>query len=470
MGDEINSNHFSQHDFDVFSEQLAEETSMLKSWFDGDVFADEPQRVGFELEAWLIDRHGQPQPKNDEFLALVDDPFVVPELAKFNIEINGEPQWLTGDGLKLLHVNLDKTLSNCQNAAEQLQLDVAIIGILPTVNNSHLTLENISTMQRYFALNEQILNMRQNRPIELDIEGRDRLKHVRCDVMLESVTTSFQIHLQTSTQQSARLYNLSKVISGPMVAVSANSPYLFGHELWHETRIPVFEQSIDVGKTDYGTRVTFGKRYVEDSLFECFQANHQSYPVLLPAKSDQPQDTLPHLRFHNGTIWRWNRPLIGFSDSGQAHLRIEHRAVPAGPTVIDCVANAAFYYGLVNGFDVSLPVSELADFETAAMNFYAAARFGLSAEMQWAGQTVAVNELILTEFIPQAITGLRKLKINEEDISLYMGVIKERVRSQQNGAQWQINYIGKYGHNMQEMLMAYVKQQKTGQPVHLWEI
>jgi hypothetical protein len=57
-------------------------------------------------------------------------------------------------------------------------------------------------------------------------------------------------------------------------------------------------------------------RYARESILECFEANRTRYPVLLPAVMDEPPESLAHLRLHNGTIWRWNRPLIGFDEQG----------------------------------------------------------------------------------------------------------------------------------------------------------
>jgi len=471
MGQEIDSHCFSDADYAAFKTQLTLETALLSRWFEDDVFVDEPQRIGFELEAWLVDQRGYPAAKNSPFLDALQDPNVVPELSKFNVEINGDPLFLEGHCFSRLQQALDNTLAHCQAVAATLDVSLATLGILPTVRTSDLILDNISPMQRYYALNQQILKMREHAVIEFDIQGHEHWQHTHQNVMMESAATSFQIHLQVSAAQAPVLYNLSKLVSGPMVAMSANSPYLLGHHLWAETRIPLFEQSIDVGMTDYGRRVTFGKRYVEESLFECFQANLDSYPVMLPRLSTEAGETLAHLRLHNGTIWRWNRPLIGFSEQGQAHLRIEHRVVPAGPTCVDSVANAAFYYGLVNGLQAAgQPAHAIGSFQTAAHNFYQGAQYGLAATMRWQGKTCTVSELVTEVLLPVATRGLQQQEVAAADIEYYLGIIAGRVQTHQNGAIWQTEFVRCHGCDMQTLTLAYVDRQCSGVPVHEWSI
>jgi len=225
------------------------------------------------------------------------------------------------------------------------------IGILPTVRNHELSLPNMSPLRRYRALNEQVLRLRNGRPLRLDIQGRESIEAVHNNLMFEAAATSLQIHLQVAPAHAVRYYNAAKVLSGPMVAACANSPYLCGRDLWDETRIPLFEQAVALtGNGTGGTweRVTFGKHYVKDSLMECFKCNLEHYDVLLPRIVDEPPERLTHLRLHNGTIWRWNRPLIGWNDQGAPHLRIEHRVVSAPTSVVDAIANVALFFGLAH--------------------------------------------------------------------------------------------------------------------------
>ena len=347
MGQEIETSRFTQSDFEAFDERLRAETEILDTWFREDAFVKTHKVGGFELEACLVGADMHPAPVVETFLEQLDDPLVVPELATFNAEINGTPQSLQGDALSRLAAELEATLGRCVGAATALDARLAMIGILPTVRPEHLDLAHMTPLKRYRALNEQILHLRRGRPLTLEIQGKDHLFLEPQDVMMESAATSFQIHLKVTPPEAARVYDWSKVLAAPMVAISANSPYLFGCDLWDESRIPLFEQAVSVGGSFFSERVTFGLHYVKDSILECFHANLHRFPVLLPQVMDEPPERLAHLRLHNGTIWRWNRPLIGFDDSGQPHLRIEHRVVPAGPTVSDSIANAALYFGAV---------------------------------------------------------------------------------------------------------------------------
>ncbi|MEW8549741.1 MAG: glutamate--cysteine ligase, partial [Candidatus Thiodiazotropha endolucinida] len=254
--------------------------------------------------------------------------------------------------------------------------------------------------------------------------------------------------------------------------VSANSPYLFGHDLWDETRIPLFEQSIAVGASDLSKRVSFGIRYVYESMMENFLANLQRYPVLLPLLMDEPEEKLAHLRLHNGTIWRWNRPLIGFDDSGSPHLRIEHRVVPAGPSVSDCIANAAFYFGLVSGLAnrYESPESDMGFIRTRS-NFYNAAREGLQAELFWFNwKTCRAEELIREQLLGVAREGLTSLGIETASVDHWLGIIQQRVVRGTNGATWQRQWVSRHGMDFQALMEAYLEQQESGKPVHEWSL
>ena len=298
--------------------------------------------------------------------------------------------------------------------------------------------------------------MRQGRPLHLRIDGRESISAEHRDVMLESVTTSFQLHLQVPCATAARYYNAAVIVSAPMVAVAANSPLLFGRMLWEETRIPVFEQAVDTGPSDH-RRVTFGNGYAVESLLPFFVENAADYPVLLPLALDQPSDRLAHLRLHNGTIWRWNRPLIGFDEDGTPHIRIEHRVMAAGPTMVDMAANMALFYGLAHSLGTALkPPESRLSFEHARQNFYTAARDGLACEVTWLdGTRRRLDQLLLEELIPLADEGLDQLKVDRPIRERWLGVIDERVRSGQTGAAWQRRYVARRGRDLVELTLAY---------------
>jgi gamma-glutamyl:cysteine ligase YbdK (ATP-grasp superfamily) len=472
MGQDIEASRFSQEDFDEFEERLKAETDLLETWIEEGAIASTPKMGGFELEAWLVDADMGPAPVVEEFLKRLDDPLVVPELATFNTELNGTPRRLEGNALSELATELSGTWERCNSAATELDARLAMIGILPTVRPNQLVMQYMTPRNRYQAINEQILNLRDGLPLRLEIQGRDRLELVREDVMAESAATSFQIHLKVSPEEAARVYNLSKILSAPMVAVSSNSPFLFGRDLWQETRIPLFEQAVSVGGGSLLTeRVSFGVRYAEQSIMDCFRANLTRYPVILPHLMDEPVKRLAHLRLHNGTIWRWNRPLIGF-DEDSPHLRIEHRVVPAGPTVSDAIANAALYFGSVQSLITDEAFCECAvPFLVARANFYTAAREGLGARIQWIdGRASPLSEILKHDLLPRARRGLLDLGIHSEEADHWLGIISARVRCGQTGADWQRSFVERHGKDMRALTAAYLERQQSGRPVHEWTI
>lgn len=477
MGQEIDSSRFHHRDFKTFATRLREETELLAEWFRLGRFAEADLVGGFELEAWLVDRSCRPAPVNEVFLERLANPLVVPELAKFNVELNTTPHPLAGTALSRMHRELEATLGACNRVAAALGSEIVTVGILPTVGEADLSLHNMSSLQRYRALNEQVLRLRGGRPLELDIKGRQHLQSVHHDVMVESAATSLQVHLQVRQSEAGRFYNAAKVVAAPIVAACANAPYFYGKDLWDETRIPVFEQAVDVSggdaKEGAPSRVTFGMDYVRESLMDCFQVNLDYYDILLPRLLDEPTERLPHLRLHNGTIWRWNRPLIGFSEeNGTPHLRIEHRVVSAPNSIPDTIANAALFFGLAQYYAHRQPPpeSELS-FEHARRNFYEAARLGLDAEVLWlSGDKVPVRELLTEELVPRAREGLDSLRLDEGDIDGYLGIIAERLRRGQNGTVWQRAYVATHGTDMTALTRAYINNQRRGTPVSEWNV
>jgi gamma-glutamylcysteine synthetase len=477
MGEEIQNSQFDAKDYARFEQRLQEETTLLKSWFQENRLSASEAQGGFELEAWLIDDRLQPAPVNEAFLKRLDTHLASPELASFNFEVNSTPRKLTEKVFSAMHEELNETWRHCKATADALDVGVIMIGILPTVENESLNLANMSSMQRYRALNREVLRMRRGKPLVFDINGEEHLRVTHRDVMLESAATSFQIHLKLTPRNAVPLFNASIILAGPMVALSANSPFLFGKNLWAETRIPVFEQAVSVGGYDaarFGPirRVTFGNGYVRNSLMECFDDNLAHYPVMLPVDLGEDHEQLPHLRMHNGTIWRWNRPLIGFDDDGTPHLRVEHRVVPAGPTLVDTIANAAFYYGAVTALaNMQEPPRRRLAFDRARDNFYAAARFGLRARLRWFDDTqLSASELVQKVLLPLARDGLAQLGVDESDSRNYLDIIARRVATGMNGSQWQREYVKKHGHDMHALTEAYLERQEQGEPVHEWTI
>lgn len=471
MGQEINVTEFNEDDYHKFREILEDETKRLTSLYEDNALSQDGLTGGFEVETWLLNEAYQPAPVNKEFIKTFDSPLASQELAKFNLEFNNTPQRLTGSALTRFHQELDDIWQLAEKTASQLKnsSSLLLIGTLPTLDLSDLNINSMSDMNRYRALNNEIMHRRKEKPVHLNIQGKEHLDIYSHDVMLEAATTSFQIHTQVPAKDAHHYYNASIIISAAMVAITANSPYAFGKELWGETRIPLFEQSIDTNNPKAPTkRVSFGSDFAKKSILECFHENLNDFHILLPT-IEQQNEKLPHLRLHNGTIWRWNRPLIGFDEDNQPHIRIEHRAIAAGPTIIDMVANAAFYYGLQEYWAQRLKRDDsLPDFATVKNNFYTAAAGDLNSTIDWYGKSLSLHSLLGNELLSQAKEGLKHLEILSNDNDKYLGIIEGRINNQQTGANWQKKYVNLHRCDMTELTHAYQALQRTGQPVHTW--
>ena len=474
MGQEISLTLFTEDSFNEYNRRLVQEAELLHSKLSKGGFSDRGEICGYELESWLIDHNYFPSPINREFLTQLNNPLVVPELSRFNVELNGQPLPLHGRALTYMAQELNQTWQQCQEQAHKLDSTLLMIGILPTIRQKDLCLANMSELKRYRALNEQVFARRAGRPIRIRIEGRERLCLDHPDLMLEAATTSFQIHLQTAQRDAVRYFNAALISAGPLVAASGNSPFLFNADLWDETRIPLFEQSVEIGDnaSQENRRVSFGRGYAFESLFECFDDNISTHKVLLPILMDTPPDLFAHLRLHNGTIWRWIRPLIGFDSDRTPHLRIEQRVLPAGPSILDMVANAALYFGLSRFLATLRDAPEAVfGFENARHNFYAAARLGLQAKLSWLdGSLTDARTLLLDELLPMARHGLKMLDIHTDDINFYLDLMKTRIQSKQTGAAWQRSYREKYNTDNLHLVAAYLERQRSGAPVHEWDI
>ncbi|MCU0668241.1 MAG: glutamate--cysteine ligase [Myxococcota bacterium] len=472
MGQEVDRTRFTDADFARFDARMREELALLHRVADGGGLSRAGFVVGFELEAWLVDHGLVPAPVNDAYLATLADPLVVPELSRFNVELNGTPCGLGGTAFSALAEELEGTWRRCLDVSHRMDAALVMIGILPTIRRSDLTLANVSALRRYAALYEQIMRLRAGRPVQLDIDGDEPLRLANADVMFEAATTSFQVHLQVPAELAVRFYNASLLASAPVLAAATNSPFLFGHRLWHETRVPLFEQAVATDPCDgpERRRVTFGSGWMRESIVEHFDDVVAHFPVLVPHASDDPPERFPHLRFHNGTIWHWNRPLIGFDADGTPHVRIEHRVLPAGPSLLDMVANAAFYVGLASGLGtLSRPPERDLPFDAVRANFLAAARDGLAAEIIWLdGRPRAVRTLLLEELLPIARQGLVEQGVDADESAHWLGIVEQRVRTGITGSVWQRRWIERNGPDFQRLLADYLEHQRSGAPVHEW--
>ena len=446
------------------------------------------RRIGAEQELFLIDRHFRPAPLAIEMIEKVRDPHFTTEVARFNLEFNSDPLEFGGSCLRRMETQLVELLGKARRAAHQLGAEVVMIGILPTVDISDLSLANMTPVPRYFALNEAMRRLR-GKDWEFYIKGADELLIRHDSVMVEACNTSFQAHYQVGPEEFAPLYNLTQAVAAPVLAAACNSPLLFGRRLWRETRIALFQQSVDhraagLHLREQTPRVSFGRRWVDDSVLEIFQEDIARFKVLLSADIDEEsldmlaRDEVPALqalRLHNGTIYRWTRPCYGILN-GKPHLRIENRILPSGPTILDEMANAAFWFGLLSGLSRAYPdIRKVMEFETAHENFIAAARLGLQAQFGWPGHgQVPADELILEELLPVAREGLAQRGIDAEDSARYLDVLEERVRSGRTGAQWQLDSFvdlkgrGNRTERLAAITAAAIENQQNELPGHLW--
>jgi gamma-glutamyl:cysteine ligase YbdK (ATP-grasp superfamily) len=491
MGEEVAARVFSREDrqryrakvkrcLDVFARMLAE------ARFDAD-----HRSIGLEVELNLTDEGGDPAMRNAEVLEAIADPDFQTELGQFNIEINIPPRRL-GDGtFSELETTVRADLNEADEKARAIGSHLVMIGILPTVDEAHMGLQTISANPRYALLNEQIFAAR-GEDLHIAIGGIERLS-TYCDTILpEAACTSVQLHQQIDPAAFARHWNAAQAIAGIQLAVGANSPFLFGRELWRETRIALFEQATDTRPEELKAqgvrpRVWFGERWIT-SIFDLFEENVRYFPALLPLCSDeQPEEllergdvpALAELRLHNGTIYRWNRPVYDVV-RGRPHLRVENRVLPAGPTVVDILANAAFYYGLLRVLtEEDRPLWSQMSFSAAEENFHAGARDGIDARVYWPGLgEVPVAELVLRRLLPIAHRGLEAWGIEAADRDRLLGIVERRCVLQRNGATWQAATFHHFYEErrldrrdaLREMTVAYRELMHANLPVHEWPV
>jgi CBS domain-containing protein len=489
MGQDIEHVDGSQQVRD-FTKRLLTDVQALDHMLKNDMMEKGVRRFGCEQEMFLVDRSFRPAPVAVEVLERLkgQDAFTT-ELARFNLEMNLEPRVLEGDCFTWLEGRINELLQVVRAAAHEEGARVILSGILPTLSKSDLSLDNITPKARYFALNDALNKMRSG-SYRLKIEGRDELNLEHDSVMLEACNTSCQLHLQVESDEFARAYNIAQAVTGPVMAAAVNSPLLFGKRLWAETRIALFQQSLDtrssvVDMRDLAPRVRFGDAWVEESAIELFQRDIAQFRVLLAEDVDEDPfeilrgggvPKLQALQLYNSTVYRWNRPCYGISD-GKPHLRIECRALPAGPSVLDEVANAVFWIGTVMGVSKHYrDVAEHLDFDDVKSNFLAASRHGLNAGFYWMDRKEwSSKDLLTQEFLPLAREGLKD-RIDSEDIDRYLGVIEKRIASGHTGSTWALKSLmgmkdkGMRGERLTALAAATLARQNEGTPVHEWEL
>ncbi len=461
---------------ELFRQRLDDESQLVRTWFENESFESDQWGLGLEVEGYFVDNASKVASKAPEILAQVSDPLIKPELGKFNFEINSPVQRFHPQLLSRLETGLNNQLEAVKTAAKPHGCTPLLIGILPTLTQEDLTVSNMTDSDRYRIMNKGLLALRENQPFQVDIKGdHDRLVCEHPNIMFESATTGLQINLSCPFPKMARYYNASLMAAAPLVGISANSPYLFGKQLYDETRVPLFEQCINV--TDYVDqqkgvqRTTFGTGYIRHSLYDLYQQNRHLFPPLATELTDQLSGPIGHVQLHNGTIWRWSRPKIQVEPGQAPSLRIESRVSASGPTVRDMVASTAFWLGLVT-FLVELEIAAEYEypFEIVKGNFESATRLSLEAPINWgAGPARALRTVIADELIENSGHGLRHLGLDQEEIEEYLHIISQRVKAGKTGAEFQKSFIRQYGKEFGALSRAYQAQCATQKGVHEWE-
>jgi len=481
----------SKEEIKKFTKNLLKDVQAFENMLENNWFEEGVSKIGAEQELCLVDKNYKPFPINLEVLDKAEMDNLSPELAKFNLETNASPLNFEKNALSAMEKEINDDLKKIQKVANDFDADIILTGILPTVRKFDIEREQITPIDRYFALMDALRDMR-GEEFLININGIDELNIKLNSGLIEAANTGFQVHLQVDPKDFAKKYNIAQAIAGPVLASAVNSPLLFGKRLWRETRIALFQQAIDTRVSDEHIRdrhprVTFGTDWVKDSVLDVFKEDILRYRVLLGA--DFKEDSLemvkkgitPKLKaltVHNSTIYRWNRPVYGISDNGKPHLRIEARMFPAGPSVVDEMANAAFWLGLMEGYANELDdITKYIRFDQAKANFYAASGGGMTKQFTWFNnKKYYAKDLILKELLPVARKGLQIKGIDPQDIDKYLGIIEKRAKKETSGADWMLQVYGqmKEKASKEEILtmitMSTIKNQKTGQPVHKWKL
>ena len=496
MGDEVEQQEFTREDRTRYREKVRRNLDVFARMLREERFEAADPMTGLEVELNLVDEAGDPALKNAEALAAIADEDFQTELGQFNIEINVPPARLREGGLTAFEERLRASLDHAEERSSAVGAHLLMIGILPTLREGHLGGDTISANPRYRLINDQVLRAR-GEDIAISIGGRERLETTTDTIMPEAACTSTQLHVQVRPEEFAAYWNASQGIAAVQLAVGANSPYLLGKELWRETRIPLFEQATDTRSEELKVqgvrpRVWFGERWIT-SVFDLFEENVRYFPPLLPVLEEEDPvavldaggtPALQELRLHNGTIYRWNRPVYDVVRDAEGadlpHLRVENRVLAAGPTVVDTMANAAFYFGLVRALARSpRPLWSAMSFSAAEENFHAAARFGIDAQLFWPGLGQApATEIVLRRLLPLAELGLASWGVDKQVAERLLGIIEQRCLTGMNGAEWLVRRVraragdgtGEKRYDaLRATVLDYRERMHTGDPVHTWD-
>ena len=471
-----------------FLKHLMHDVEAIEAIMERGLFETGITRIGAEQEFCLVDKHFKPSMNADEVLQKVKDSHFTPELARYNLEINLDPLTLTGDCLSVMHSQVDALLGKASEAAESIGERIILAGILPSIDYRAVQQRYLTPRKRYEELARIILELRGG-DFELNITGVDELLISHQNILFEACNTSFQCHYQVQPDHFADSYNWAQLLAGPVLSVAANSPLLFGKQLWAETRVALFQQSIDTrGKgfhlREREQRVTFGNRWI-NGIGDVYKNDIARHTLLFFMEIERDsldlleQGEIPKLealQLHNGTIYKWNRACYGVSN-GKPHLRIENRYLPSGPTTADEIANLAFWSGLMSNMPETYAGNwPNLDFDDAKENFYKAAMWGIQSGMVWEGQLISAMRLILDVLLPMSRKGLEKMSIDEKDIDRYLGIIRKRAEKKATGARWMVGSYRKLKETLgrEEASVAVTaildKRRRSGTPVDEWEL
>jgi len=493
MGEQRVSKLNDKKQMNKFVKNLLKDMDAMEYMLENKWFEDDITRIGAEQEMVLVHKDNKrAASKAMEALELLKDhPWAETEIAQFNLETTMTPLQLKTNCFSAMEKeNMDK-LNIIQEKLDKLDVDYLLTGILPTLKKYDLDLSNLTPMKRYAALIESINSQLIGDDYQLKLSGIDELCVKHDSPLMEACNTSFQVHLQVSPHDFVHKYNISQALAAPIMAISANSPLVFGRRLWHESRIAMFQQSIDTRTThDHmrvrSPRVNFGNDWIRESVLDIYKEDIARFRVLISAdiKEDSAKKikknkvpSLRSLQVHNSTVYRWNRPCYGISDNGKPHLRIENRVIPAGPSVVDEIANACFWVGMMEGMaDKTKDITKLLSFADVKDNFLKASRYGIDSSFNWFNsKKISACDLILNELIPIARKGLEKHKVHKRDINKYLGIIEQRAKKHMNGARWQLrsftNLIEQVtvDEALTILTASIQKNQAQNIPVHKWK-
>lgn len=485
MGRPVDLQTFTDADFQQFSGRINEQLDQLRKVLAEPGFGVGDASLGAELEMYLVDDHYLPTPVNEKLMALANDPQLTYELNRYNLEYNLSPVAAKGKPFRAMEDEMRGFLNSLQEKAQTIGAQIIPIGILPTLRNIHLSDNFMTDLPRYHLLKEGLCRMRGN-SFSIDINGKDPLSIYGDGVTIEGANTSFQVHLRVLPDQFADVFNAAQLTTPLVLAMAANSPFLSGHRLWQETRIALFKQSIDSRVREHPdwaqpARVSFGHGWVRRGAWELFAENVALYQPLIPACANLEEAApgeLPDLNLHHGTVWSWNRAVYSHLDGG--HLRIEFRAMPAGPTVVDMVVNAALAVGLAMSMRHSIEhYTSRLPFGFTEYNFYRAAQFGLDASVIWpqkegGGLVERPIQEVVEELMPKAWEGLAELGVDADEIDRLRQIAEQRITLRQTGARWQLLRFEalrenhSIEHASEQMLKAYIAHLMDGKPVSEW--